>query len=103
MQMLLDEVGLTRDYLGRRPASLSGGQAQRVAIARALAPEPELLLLDEATSALDVLIAGRILDLLLELQRSRRLAMLFVTHDAAAARKLCHRTIAMDAGRIVAD
>ncbi len=101
MLLLLHEVGLTRDYLDRRPATLSGGQAQRVAIARALAPEPELLLLDEATSALDVLIAGRILDLLLELQRSRRVAMLFVTHDAAVARKLCHRTITMEAGRIV--
>lgn len=101
VRTLLDEVGLASDFRDRRPATLSGGQAQRVAIARALAPEPELLLLDEATSALDVLIAGRILDLLLRLQRTRRLAMLFVTHDAAAARKLCHRTIAMEAGRIV--
>ncbi len=97
---LLDEVGLDPGFAARRPAELSGGQAQRVAIARALAPEPELLLLDEATSALDVLIAGRILDLLLELQRARRVAMLFVTHDLAVAHRLCHRTIRMKAGRI---
>jgi ABC-type glutathione transport system ATPase component len=98
---LLDEVGLGPAFADRRPTELSGGQAQRVAIARALAPEPELLLLDEATSALDVLIAGRILDLLLGLQQSRRLAMLFVTHDPAVARKLCHRTLAMEKGRII--
>jgi microcin C transport system ATP-binding protein len=101
VQALLDEVGLDADFATRRPAELSGGQAQRVAIARALAPEPELLLLDEATSALDILIAGRILDLLLGLQHSRRLAMLFVTHDPAIARALCHRTIRLEQGRIV--
>ena len=97
---LLNEVGLDPDFASRRPAELSGGQAQRVAIARALAPEPELLLLDEATSALDVLIAGRILDLLLDLQRARRVAMLFVTHDLAVAHRLCHRTIRMKAGMV---
>jgi ABC-type glutathione transport system ATPase component len=101
VRALLDEVGLDADFATRRPAELSGGQAQRVAIARALAPEPELLLLDEATSALDILIAGRILDLLLGLQHDRRLAMLFVTHDPAIARALCHRTIRLEHGRIV--
>jgi ABC-type glutathione transport system ATPase component len=98
---LLAEVGLDPALADRRPGALSGGQAQRVAIARALAPEPALLLLDEATSALDVLVAGRILDLLIALQRSRRLAMLFVTHDLAVARRLCHRIAVMAAGRIV--
>jgi peptide/nickel transport system ATP-binding protein len=60
-----------------------------------------MLLLDEATSALDVLVAGTILDLLAELQKQRGLAILMITHDLAVARRLCHRIVVMDAGRIV--
>lgn len=97
----LDEVELGEAYAGRRPASLSGGQAQRVAIARAIASGPELLLLDEATSALDMLVAGRVLALLERLQRTRGLAFLMISHDLAAARRLCHRILVMDGGRIV--
>lgn len=97
----LAEVGLDPDMADRKPAQLSGGQAQRVAIARALVCDPELLLLDEATSALDVLVAGKVLDLLSELQRRRRLAILFISHDLAVARRLCHRIAVMDQGRIV--
>ncbi|PTQ12286.1 ABC transporter ATP-binding protein [Sphingomonas oleivorans] len=97
----LEEVGLDPALADRRPATLSGGQAQRVAIARALVSDPEMLLLDEATSALDVLVAGRVLDLLESLQRSRRLALLFITHDLAVARRLCHRIAVLDQGKIV--
>ncbi len=97
----LDEVGLDRALIGRRPSGLSGGQAQRVAIARALVADPAMLLLDEATSALDVLVAGTILDLLADLQHRRGLAILMITHDLAVARWLCHRIVVMDAGRIV--
>lgn len=98
---VLGEVGLDPAIADRRPGGLSGGQAQRVAIARALGPDPALLLLDEATSALDVLVAGTILDLLAELQRSRGLAVLMITHDLAVARRLCHRIAVMDAGVII--
>jgi peptide/nickel transport system ATP-binding protein len=98
---LLDEVELGAEYAHRRPLELSGGQAQRVAIARALVADPQLLLLDEATSALDVLVAGRVLELLAALQRRRRLAILFISHDLAVARRLCHRIAVMEAGRIV--
>ena len=97
----LRQVGLPPDLAGRRPASLSGGQAQRVAIARALAAGPDMLLLDEATSALDVLAGADILTLLADLQRETGLVLLFVTHDLAAARRLCHRAAVMEAGRIV--
>jgi len=101
VEAMLVEVGLDRELADRRPAALSGGQAQRVAIARALGPDPAMLLLDEATSALDVLAAGTILDLLARLQRERGLAILMITHDLAVARRLCHRILVMDAGRIV--
>jgi peptide/nickel transport system ATP-binding protein len=98
---VLAEVGLDPEYADRRPATLSGGQAQRVAIARALVSDPEMLLLDEATSALDVLVAGRVLDLLADLQRRRRIAILLITHDLAVAHKLCHRIAVLDQGCIV--
>ncbi|ATE66951.1 nickel ABC transporter ATP-binding protein NikE [Rhizorhabdus dicambivorans] len=101
VRAMLDEVGLDPALAGRRPSALSGGQAQRVAIARALGPDPAMLLLDEATSALDVLVAGTILDLLAGLQRRRGLAILMITHDLAVARRLCHRILVMDGGRIV--
>ncbi|WP_157215587.1 ATP-binding cassette domain-containing protein [Flavisphingomonas formosensis] len=97
----LGEVELDTGYADRRPNVLSGGQAQRVAIARAIVADPELLLLDEATSALDVLVAGRVLALLERLQRTRGLALLMISHDLAAARRLCHRILVMDDGRIV--
>ncbi|WP_277873274.1 ABC transporter ATP-binding protein [Sphingomonas profundi] len=62
---------------------------------------PDLLLLDEATSALDVLVAGRVIALIARLQRERGLALLFITHDLAVARRLCHRIAVMADGRIV--
>ena len=97
----LAEVDLEPSFAARRPKQLSGGQTQRVAIARALVADPDLLLLDEATSALDVLVGSSILDLLARLQRVRGLAILMITHDLAVARRLCHRIVVMDAGRIV--
>ncbi len=98
---LLQQVGLDSALAGRRPRSLSGGQAQRVAIARALAADPDLLILDEATSALDPLAGGAILDLLGELQRGRGLSILMISHDIAATRRLCHRIAVLEAGRLV--
>lgn len=95
------ECDLDAALANRKPHELSGGQAQRVAIARALIANPAMLILDEATSALDVLVAGRVLDLLARLQRERRLAMLMITHDLAVARRLCHRILVMDQGRII--
>ncbi|WP_229956053.1 ATP-binding cassette domain-containing protein [Parasphingorhabdus litoris] len=97
----LDDVGLDTGFLDRRPSSLSGGQAQRVAIARAIIASPQLLVLDEATSALDPLVGSSILQLLAELQESRKLSIIFITHDIASARRLCHRIIVLDEGHIV--
>ena len=98
---LLERVGLRAAHAARPVRELSGGQRQRVAIARAIATRPSLLVLDAAVSALDTTIRGRILDLLVELQRDQGIAYLFVSHDLAVVRAVSHRIAVMDGGRIV--
>jgi len=98
---LLAEVGLDDEALDRYPHQFSGGQRQRIAIARALAAGPDLLVCDEAVSALDAQHRAEILALLGRLKRDQGLAMLFITHDPAAARALAERVAIMDRGRIV--
>jgi peptide/nickel transport system permease protein len=85
----------------RYPHELSGGMAQRVAIARALAGEPKLLIADEPTTALDVTVQAEILELLRELQASRKMAVLIVTHDWGVVADICHRVVVMYAGQVV--
>lgn len=100
-RQILSDVDLAEDFLTRVPASLSGGQAQRIAIARSIIASPRLLVLDEATSALDPLVGAEILKLLHRLQGEYGLSLLFITHDIAAARRLCHRIAVMEEGQIV--
>ena len=98
---LLAQVGLDDSALDRYPHQFSGGQRQRIAIARALAADPDLLVCDEAVSALDAQHRAGILSLLDRLKRERRLALLFITHDMAAAAALAERVAVMHAGHVV--
>ncbi len=94
-------VGLGQEYLTRKPGQLSGGQQQRVAIARALMSAPDLIVLDEPTSSLDQSIRSRIISLLKDIQETKAVAYLFISHDLSTVRKIAHRVAVMYLGRIV--
>ena len=100
---ILDGVGLRpgTEYLARYPHELSGGQRQRLAIARALAVEPALIVADEPLSGADVSIRGQVLNLLLDIQESRGIAYLMITHDISIARAFADRVAVMLRGEIV--
>jgi len=97
----LDRVGL-KAQAQKFPGELSGGQQQRVAIARALAMDPICMLFDEPTSALDPEMINEVLDVMVELAREG-MTMMCVTHEMGFARKVAHRVVFMDQGRIVED
>jgi ABC-type glutathione transport system ATPase component len=100
---LLQDVGLrpAAQYLDRYSHELSGGQRQRVSIARSLAMEPKLIIADEPLSGADVSIRGQVLNLLLDIQRSRDVAYLMITHDISIARAFADRVAVMMQGELV--
>ncbi len=97
----LERVGLLAQK-DKFPGQLSGGQQQRVAIARALSMDPIVMLFDEPTSALDPEMVGEVLDVMVKLA-NEGMTMCCVTHEMGFARKVSHRVIFMDQGRIVED
>ena len=98
---LLRRVGLP-DKIQARPATLSGGQQQRVAIARALAMDPAVMLFDEPTSALDPEMVSEVLDVMQGLAQDG-MTMMVVTHEMGFARRVAHRVLFLDKGRVLED
>jgi peptide/nickel transport system ATP-binding protein len=99
---LLDEVGIPdpAHKIDAYPSQMSGGQQQRVMIAMAIACEPRLLIADEPTTALDVTIQKQIMELIATLQKRRRMAVLFITHDLGLVGEIADRVIVMRHGEV---
>jgi peptide/nickel transport system ATP-binding protein len=101
VKRLLEEVGISQDRYSSFPHELSGGMKQRAIIAMALALNPEILIADEPTTALDVIVQAQILVLLRNLQRSKNLAMILITHDLSLVAEMSDTVGIIYAGQIV--
>ncbi len=98
--MELVEIPAPKSRLEAYPHQLSGGMSQRVMIAVALACNPKLLIADEPTTARDVTIQAQIMDLLVNLQKERNMALIMITHDLAVIAEVAHRVAVMYAGQV---
>ncbi|HVO62602.1 MAG TPA: dipeptide/oligopeptide/nickel ABC transporter ATP-binding protein, partial [Terriglobales bacterium] len=98
---LMRELGLRPEWAERRAHDFSGGQKQRLVIARALALKPEILILDEALGGLDLSTQAQIANLLLDLQASRSLTYLLISHDLRLVAQITDSVAVMSAGKIV--
>ena len=102
VRQLLETAGLSGPNIeDRYPHEFSGGQRQRIGLARALATDPELIIADEPTSALDVSIQAQIINLLLDLQETRGLTYLFISHDLPIIQFVSHRVAVMYRGQLM--
>jgi len=97
----MNQVGLAASMANRFPHEFSGGQCQRIGIARAIILKPRLIVCDEPVSALDVSIQAQIINLLMELQRSLGVSLLFISHNLAVVRHISHRVMVLYLGKVM--
>ncbi|MFO1073545.1 MAG: oligopeptide/dipeptide ABC transporter ATP-binding protein [Geminicoccaceae bacterium] len=100
VQEMMRSVGLLPQMINRYPHEFSGGQCQRIGIARAMILKPRLIVCDEPVSALDVSIQAQIVNLLMALQREFGLSLIFISHNLAVIRHICHRIMVLYLGRL---
>lgn len=98
---LMNDVGLSSEFLQRYPHQLSGGQRQRFAIARALAKTPSLLIADEPVSSLDLSVQAQIINLLNDLKKKKKFTLVMISHDLPVVAHLTDHTIVLKSGKIV--
>lgn len=101
LSSLMEQVGLSGDYMYRFPHEFSGGQRQRIAIVRAMAMNPSLIVCDEPTSALDVSVQAQVVNLLKDFQKKLDLTYLFITHNIVLAKYVSDRIAVMYLGKMV--
>jgi oligopeptide transport system ATP-binding protein len=98
---ILTAVGLEEDHFYRYPHEFSGGQQRRVGLARVLILNPRLIIFDEPTSGLDVSVQATILKLFKQLKEKFHLTYIFISHDLAVIRVMCHKVAVMYLGKVV--